>query len=170
MNGSTLTFEWTAATLAMSVLIVLITAGFSFVSWRRSGYRRAIGLLESLRMAVVIFAAILFNQPEIIEEFHVEEKPSIAVLWDNSPSMETRDVVDAAQPKTEPMTRREALAPLLDSSTWKELQERFEIVIQPFSTTEAASLSNLHKPLASAPQKVKNLPLLKVSSLPQAGY
>ena len=158
MSGpSTLTFEWTTWSLAMSVLIVLITAGFCFASWRRSGYRRAIGLLELLRITVVVLAAILFNQPEIIKEFRPEEKPSIAVLCDNSPSMETCDVLDAAQPKAKRMTRREALAPLLDSSTWKALQERFEIVIEPFSTTASAGLSNLHKPLASAPEKIKNL-------------
>ena len=42
--------------------------------------------------------AVLLNQPEWIEEFRPEEKPAIAVLWDASTSMETRDVVRADQP------------------------------------------------------------------------
>ena len=49
------------------------------------------GLLELLRLALVIVVALLLNQPEIVQEFRPEEKPSIAVLWDASPSMETRD-------------------------------------------------------------------------------
>ncbi len=46
-----------------------------------------------LRFAIVCLAVLLFNQPEWIEEFRPQGKPSIAVLWDASPSMETRDVV-----------------------------------------------------------------------------
>jgi hypothetical protein len=158
MSGSsTLTFSWTFWTLLVSLLFVLVTAGISFVSWRRSGYRRSIGLLELLRMTVVTLVAILFNQPEIIEEFRPKEKPSIAVLWDNSPSMETRDVLVSGRPRTKPSTRRESLAPLLESSTWKDLHERFDVVIQPFSTAESASVSNLYEPLASAPEKIRNL-------------
>ena len=52
------------------------------------------GLIELFRLAIVIAAvAFLFNQPEYIEEIRPEERPTIAVLWDDSPSMETRDVV-----------------------------------------------------------------------------
>ena len=51
------------------------------------------GLLELLRLALVGLVAILLNQPEWIEEFRPEEKPAIAVLWDASASMDTRDVV-----------------------------------------------------------------------------
>ena len=55
--------------------------------------RPSMGLLELLRLALVALVAILLNQPEWIEEFRPEEKPAIAVLWDASPSMDTRDVV-----------------------------------------------------------------------------
>ncbi len=70
-----------------------ITAGSGFVAWRRSGYRPSMGLLELLRLAWSPSSAVLLNQPEWIEEFRPEEKPAIAVLWDASTSMDTRDVV-----------------------------------------------------------------------------
>ena len=57
---------------------------------------------------------MLLNQPEWIEEFRPEEKPAIAVLWDASASMDTRDVVPADQPTAQPTTRREAIAALAD--------------------------------------------------------
>ena len=87
-----LTFLWVPWSVAVSVLIVVVTAGLCWVAWRRSGYRRDFGLLELLRLALVAFVALLFNQPEWVEEYRPEEKPSVAVLWDDSASMETRDV------------------------------------------------------------------------------
>ena len=35
-----LTFLWTPVSLAVSVVAVLVTAGFCWVAWRRSGLRR----------------------------------------------------------------------------------------------------------------------------------
>ncbi len=70
---------------------MLATGVFCFIAWRRSGYRTSMGLLELLRLALVGLVAILLNQPEWIEEFRPEEKPAIAVLWDASASMDTRD-------------------------------------------------------------------------------
>ena len=68
-----------------------------------------------LRLALVGIAAVLLNQPEWVEEYRPEEKPAIAVLWDASPSMETRDVVDRRRADgSRPMTRREAIAPLTE--------------------------------------------------------
>ena len=78
---------------------------YGFIAWRRSGYRVAMGLLELLRLAIVALVAVLLNQPEWIEEFRPEEKPTIAVLWDASPSMDTRDVVRADQPTSSARTR-----------------------------------------------------------------
>src|SRR5437870_3214620 len=89
----TLTFLWTPWSAAMSIAVVLLAAGFCWTAWRRSGYARSQGLLELLRLAIIALMALILNQPEWVEEFRPEEKPAIAVLWDNSNSMETRDVL-----------------------------------------------------------------------------
>ena len=83
----TLTFLWTPWSAGVSILVVLITAGFCIAAWRRSGYRGSLGLLELLRLVIVVVAAVMFNQPEWIEEFRPDEKPTIAVLYDDSTSM-----------------------------------------------------------------------------------
>ena len=92
-----LTFLGTPWSIGISLLAVLCTAGLCFVAWRRSGYRPSTGLLELLRLGLVVTVALLLNQPEWIEEFRPEEKPAIAVLWDASTSMETRDVLRSGQ-------------------------------------------------------------------------
>ena len=95
-----LTFVWVPWSIALSSIIIAVTAGLCFVAWRRSGYRRSFGLLEQLRLALVCLVSVLFNQPEWVEEYRPDEKPTIAVLWDNSASMETRDVTNSETPST----------------------------------------------------------------------
>jgi hypothetical protein len=152
-----LAFLWTPWSVAVSVLVVLVTAGFCFVAWRRSGYRPAQGMLEALRLTLVAIAAVMLNQPEWIEEYKPEEKPSIAVLYDASTSMETRDVLKADNPNAPPTTRREAIAGLGDPASWARLKERMNVVIQPFSEPKAGRGTDLYDPLAEAPEKIPNL-------------
>jgi hypothetical protein len=152
-----LTFLWTPWSAAASALFVLAAAGFCLVAWRRSGYRRSVGALELLRLALVVVVAVMLNQPEWVEEYRPEEKPSIAVLWDDSPSMETRDVVPGDSPTRAPATRREAIAPLAEPSSWESLRGRMNVVIQPFATAKAGHGSDLHEPLARAPEAFRNL-------------
>ena len=91
-----LTFLGTPWSVALSIIAVLATGVFCFLAWRRSGYRPSMGILELLRLALVGIVAVLLNQPEWIEEFRPEEKPAIAVLWDASSSMDTRDALAGA--------------------------------------------------------------------------
>ena len=130
---------------------MLVTAGLCFVAWRRSGYSRSMGLLELLRLSLVAIAAILLNQPEWIEEYRPEEKPAVAVLWDASPSMETRDVVARGQAVRRP--RSHGARPSrrsTESASWLKLRERMNVVVQPFSTSPAGHGTDLHEPLARA--------------------
>ena len=129
----TLTFLWTPWSAFASVLLGLAAAGLCFAAWRRSGYRASMGLLELLRFVLVVLAALLLNQPEFVQEFRPKEKPSIAVLWDASPSMDTRDAASDDPAAAAPVSRRQAIAALTDASFWKELDERFDVVVQPFS-------------------------------------
>ena len=158
MNATrSLTFLWTPGSAIASILVVLIAAGFCFVAWQRSGYRRSFGMLEALRLTIAVLAALMFNQPEWVEEFRPDEKPSIAVLWDDSTSMETRDVVLAGQAGTTPITRKEAIKGLTEEPAWSRLHERMNVVIQPIASPEPGRGTDLHDPLAQAPEKFKNL-------------
>lgn len=157
MNVSHIHFLGTGWHIAVSVAGVIVTAGFCFVAWRRSGYRRSLGMLELLRLSIVVLAAFLFNEPEFVEEFRPEEKPSVAVLWDASTSMETRDFLFSSPSGAQPTTRREGIAPLLDPAVWQKLEEKLNVVIEPFSQPLAGRGSDLYDPLADAPEKYANL-------------
>jgi len=172
-----LTFQWLPWSIAVSILIVLVTAGLCFEAWRRSGYRRDYGMLEVLRLVLVCVAVLLFNQPEWVEEYRPTEKPTIAVLWDDSTSMQTRDVPSSESASASLMTRRDSIAKLTDEAFWQSLQEKMTVVIQPFSSTQSTEPAdaenapkvqtqgtNLNEPLATAPQRFKNLRAVVMAS------
>ena len=178
----TLTFLWSPWSIAVSIVIVLATVALCFIAWRRSGYRRDFGLLEMLRLILVLMAVMLFNQPEWVEEYRPVQEPAVAVLWDDSASMGTRDVPAQETATSTLLTRRESIARLTDREFWKSLQNKMTVVIEPFSSSSpieevtpqdpdvaaAAAMSgagtNLHEPLASAPARFQNLRAIVIAS------
>ena len=158
-----LTFVWTPWSIGLSLAIVITAGALCFLAWRRSGYRRDYGLLELLRLSTICLIVVLFNQPEGIEEFRPTEKPTIAVLWDSSTSMDTEDVAGADGTAT-PSSRREAISRLTKGNFWKSLEERHSVVIQPFSSAKSAPGSNLYDPLARSPSRFNNLRAVVLAS------
>ena len=158
-----MTFFWTTSTLILSFLVLIAAIVCCSISWKRSGYGRTFGLLEGLRLLLVILALITLNQPEILQEFRPEEQPTLVVLYDSSDSMQTQDVLDPAQPALPPVTRREAVAALTQisdaenvetedtdfeaepdakqdsvlskhSELWDPISKRMKVVFEPFSS------------------------------------
>ncbi len=150
----TLTLLWTPGSAAVAAMAIVATLVLCIVAYRRSGYSRLAGLLELLRFTLVGLGVLLLNQPEIVEEFRSNDKASVVILADASPSMGTRDV---AASNAKVMPRHQAIAHLLDESCWNELRERFDVVVQPFRTGDPVAGTNLNKPLADAPGTHKNL-------------
>lgn len=153
----TLTFVWTTGSLLLSVVLVAATIALSLFAWRRSGYRASIGWLELLRVIVAILVAIMFNQPEWIEEQRPDTRPTIQVLWDDSVSMQTKDVATSAASDAPLQSRRESVEKVTQEETWKSLQERFDVKVAALGATDAAAGSNLHAPLIETIEKTKNL-------------
>jgi hypothetical protein len=149
-----LALRWTIITAVVAWLIV---AGFSFVAWKRSGYRPAIACLEGLRLLILALIGVILNQPEWVETYHPTEKPSIGVLWDASTSMTTRDVLPANSSTASPVTRREAIDALTKDDTWDPLRERFTVALQPFSQPQTGSGTDINTPLTAAAEKLQSL-------------
>ena len=165
MNASSIA-HFSGDALGRSVLSILRSARRTAESRlslkRRSGYRPA-GLLELLRLVGLVSAvAVLLNQPEWIEEFRPEEKPAIAVFWDGSASMDTRDVV-GRRPRgdTTDQRGREAIAPLTDPSSWNEIEgaveHRSPVRLAEPVTGPRHRTCNETANLAIAPEKIANL-------------
>jgi len=152
----TLTFLWTPWSLAISVTIVLVTAGLCLMAWQRSGFAKSQGALEFLRLLIVILLAAMFNQPEWVEEFRPQEKSQVIIMVDDSPSMTTRDV-ESDVASTGRTTRKEAISALVDEAAWASLTARMDVTIQPFANDESSVRSDLFTPLKQAPEKFNNL-------------
>jgi len=152
----TLMFLWTPWSLAISAVIILVTAGLCLMAWQRSGYARSQGILEFIRLVIVVLLATMLNQPEWVEEFRPEENPQVLILVDNSPSMMTLDV-ESAITGSKRTSRKEAITALTTESAWAILAERIDVTIQPFGNVATGTRSDLFTPLKQAPEKFSNL-------------
>lgn len=130
-----MSLQWTPWGVALGLITVAVTAGACFVAWRRSGYRTGTGLLELLRLVIVILVALTLLQPEWVAEYRPDRRASIVVLSDESKSMQTPDVIDEANPGADPLTRAASIAPLQAEEFWAPLAGRFDVVHQSFSST-----------------------------------
>ena len=102
--------------IAICVLLTAITAVACVVAWCRSGFRRSTGILELLRFVLMCLVVATFCQPEWLEEQRSEQRPTLAVLWDKSNSMKTRDVALNLSAGAEPRSRAEVIEPLLSEA------------------------------------------------------
>src|SRR4028119_442658 len=132
--SQSLVFTHTPVTLIVAILFVAAVMVLAFIAWRRTGYRISTGLLEGLRVLIAIGIAITLNQPEWREVFEPTTKPTLAILADVSRSMDTRDVIDPAQPAAELRSRAELAKPLADTEAWRELAQRVDVVVETFSS------------------------------------
>lgn len=178
-----LVFMSNPGTVIVSIVVVLMAISVSYYSWRRGGFNRMHGLQELLRVGIVLLVAVLLNQPEWIEEFRPEERPTIAVFWDDSTSMQTRDVIDsetinnsdvADQPaedtlsapaspsttagaKRPAVTRAESIKKLLEPDAWVKLTDRMNVVIEPLANAPDTTGTDLYTPLAEVSSRMPNL-------------
>lgn len=129
-------FHPTPLSVVFGWVLVLGVAALGFWAWKRSGYRKGTGLLELLRWTIAILVALCLNQPEWRELQTPDSQPVLGVLWDESRSMETRDVApgDGGAEASSPRSRAEAVRELVREELWKPLRERFEVSVEPFSS------------------------------------
>lgn len=133
--------------LTITCVVLLATAALGWHAWRRSGYRPAQGWLEALRFGIMAMGVWMLNQPELVREYIPLEKPTLAVLWDDSPSMRTRDAKGEASGGADWSTRQEAIAKLIDPQSWTTLDSKFNLVLEPLGSENSGGHSNLHAPL-----------------------
>lgn len=133
-----LSFLPSVTSLVLGLVLIVVTAVLCWLAWRRSDYRRATGLLELLRLVLVCLVVATLCQPEWLATEPAAQTPTLAVLWDQSNSMKTRDVVNQTGPRAEPKTRAEVIEPLLSETVWKradgDARSELTVVFEPFSS------------------------------------
>ncbi len=158
-SSQSLVWTHTPLALAVAVVFVLAVAVLGLLAWQRSGFRRVTGLLEALRLLIAVFIAVTLFQPEWREVFKPDFKPTLTILVDDSHSMDTRDIIDPAHPGDEPRSRAETARPLTDLAAWKEIAQRMDVVVEPFSSTQTPpqEATDLNEALARTAEKYPHL-------------
>lgn len=133
-STSELTFTSTPTTLVFGIVLILVTAVLSFIIWKRNAFSRSTFLVEALRVIIVALVAITLNQPEWKETFEPDEKPTVAVLWDQSKSMDTADVVNEKSPSAPLRKRSELAKEIIELENWAGLNEKVDLVFEGFSS------------------------------------
>ena len=87
-----LEFLSSSSIMVLGLFIVAVTGILCWLAWHRSGYRMQTGWLELLRFVLVCLVVVTLNQPEWLKIQPPDRRSTLAVLWDQSKSMETRDV------------------------------------------------------------------------------
>ncbi len=156
-----ITFDASPAVLTVAVAAVLCVLLVSLFAWRKSGYDRAVGGLELLRVVVATLAAITLCQPEWTETYEPTEQPVLAVLTDDSLSMDTRDVLDPNQPNAEPVSRKVWLDRQLPAIAWDQLDGSVRVVHETFASSndgdERRQGTDIDRALAEARKRYENL-------------
>ena len=119
-----------AAFLAVAVVSTLI--------WHRSGRGRRVLAVELLRVFGSALACLTLCQPEWRRQQEPTREPVVAVLWDDSHSMATRDMpthatrtADKAAP---PVSRADWVRDALGREFWKPLADRNQVRVEAFAT------------------------------------
>ena len=112
-----------------------------------------------MRFLLVALVALTLNQPEWLEFFKPEQDPTLAVVWDDSGSMATRDVIDEQRPAAAPVARSAWLQPYLDPAVWQVVAEKVDVVFEPFSAAVELEQpgTDVHAALAAVTDKYDNL-------------
>ncbi len=130
-----LEFLSSSSIMVLGLFIVAVTGVLCWLAWHRSGYRMRTGWLELLRFVLVCLVVTTLNQPEWLKIQPPDRRSTLAVLWDQSKSMETRDVFDDQDLSSERKSRAETIQPLMSEAVWKPSDTTdLNVVFEPFSS------------------------------------
>ena len=118
----------------LGFVLVAVAGVLCWLAWHRSGYRKLIGVLELLRFVLICLVVVTLNQPEWLQMQIPDQRSTLAVLWDQSNSMATRDVIDEASISGKPKSRAETIEPLRSEAVWNPSDSDLNVVFEPFSS------------------------------------
>ena len=160
-------FSPTLPVLITGLVAIVVVALLCIIGYRRSPNKKRSALLESLRFFITLIVVAMMWQPEWLTVIHPTTKPRIAILWDDSKSMQTTDaeLPEMFSPKKEIVSRAEFTKKILDSDLWNALsaQGQNELITRAFSThpentaLQAAAGTDLSTPLEEILEQETNL-------------
>ncbi len=144
----------------------MVVAILCVISWRRSPHRLRTALLELLRFSISLCVVFLLWQAEWRTIIHPNTKPKIAILWDDSASMQSLDAklpaeLSENQNTSNIVSRAQWVEKALASQLWTPLRsgEENELITQAFASPRKNEIpgSDLAAPLEKLLEKESNL-------------
>lgn len=122
--------------LGLSLAVIIVAVILCWLAWCRSGYSKKTAVLELLRFVLICLVVVTLNQPEWLQTQLPDRRSTLAVLWDTSNSMKTRDVIDIQDlNQRDPKSRSETIQPLMSEEIWKPSDASdLDVVFEPFSS------------------------------------
>lgn len=131
--------------LGLSLVVIVVAGVLCWMAWHRSGYSKKTAVLELLRFVLICLVVVTLNQPEWLQTQLPDRRSTLAVLWDTSNSMKTRDVIDIQDlDQRDPKSRAETIQPLMSEEVWKpsdtsdrrkpRVDLQYNVVFEPFSS------------------------------------
>ena len=124
-NLGPLHFQASTLTLALVVVVLAATIALGITAIRRSARPGRTGILEGIRLLCVLFVCTMLLGPEWRTVQQSDLQPEIAIIWDESLSMDTEDVTRPEEIEGDEaiLTRRELVKRLRESEFWKSFEE-----------------------------------------------
>ncbi len=126
-----LSLSYSLTVVIVGILILMASAYFSYQQWKSVNLRRPVMFLEVLRFVIIALIFFTLLRPEIVTKLRQKSEPEIAILYDQSASMDTIDVIRAGQPDAE--SRMGCLDNLLSTKFYAPLEKKFKVSLQGFS-------------------------------------
>ena len=159
-------FSLTPTPLAILFGIGLLVACLvlSWIGLQRTGFKRSMVFLELVRILLVSMVALAMCQPEWLQKFLPSTEPVLAILWDQSDSMNSEDIAsETGNLNSATISRRQSIESLIDHQAWQQVATDrpapLKIAIEPFSSSLASptSGSDLNLALTKVMEKNENL-------------
>lgn len=125
------TFAASAPVILLGVVILLIAAWLSVLTWQRHAGRRWLTGLEAVRLAVIALVVLTLWQPELNRPRTRTDQPEIVILADASRSMTTQDVLVREQTVE---SRADWVERQLADGFWSALTNQYQVSVDRFAT------------------------------------
>lgn len=133
--------------LLLTGLLVLFSVWFSIKLLRRNSYSPALVGVEILRLIAILMVAAVILRIERVEMINVAKEPEVAVIYDLSGSMDTKDVVGG---EAELVPRKEWLAEQLASQFLGPLEAQYRVSVMGFPEAAPDESTDINKALEDA--------------------
>ncbi len=142
-----MTFDVSLTNIILATLIGLAAFWVCWQSWKRSGYKPRMLMLELFRFVLIALGAFTLFQPTMVSTSQSDPKSVVKVLVDHSGSMLTKDIDHDGKLKSRAM----AVESMSDEATWEDASSIHSIEIgafagQPNTTPSGSNVDAAHEP------------------------